>query len=110
MWLFRSVRFRCMDELRRRNRQALPSDTIPDRIGVQGREHEGLDPRLENAMAGLNDRHRTLVTLKHVVGMSGDEIAAVMGTSRTAVYGALGRAERKLRSALVRAGFERGDR
>ena len=30
VWLFRSVRFRCLDELRRRKRQAIPSERLPD--------------------------------------------------------------------------------
>ena len=109
VWLFRSVRFRCLDELRRRKRHAIPSDHLPD-PGVEDLHVESLDPRLVGALGELSDRHRSLVVLRHVVGLSGEEIAAVTGTARTAVYGALGRAERKLRSALDRAGYERGDR
>ena len=109
VWLFKSVRFRCLDELRRRKRQAIPSDRLPDG-GTEDQLYEPPDPRLQKALGELSSRHRVLIVLRHVVGLSGEEIAEVTGTTRTAVYGALGRAERKLRSALDRAGYERGDR
>jgi DNA-directed RNA polymerase specialized sigma24 family protein len=38
--------------------------------------------------------------LRHVAGMSGEEIALVTKSNRSAVYAALGRAERRLRSVL----------
>jgi RNA polymerase sigma-70 factor (ECF subfamily) len=108
VWLFKSVRFRCLDELRRRKRHAVPSHRIPDR-GVDDPPVVSPDPRLTDALGELSDRHRALLVMRHVVGLSGEEIAAVTGTTRTAVYGALGRAERKLRSALTRAGYHEGE-
>ena len=44
----------------------------------------------------------SLVVLRHVIGLSAEEIARVMATNRTAVYAALARAERTLRRSLDR--------
>jgi DNA-directed RNA polymerase specialized sigma24 family protein len=41
-----------------------------------------------------------LVMMRHVAGLSPEEIALVSRTSRTAVYAALERAEKRLRALL----------
>ena len=106
-WLFRSVRFGCLDEYRRRSRrpehpvESLPdlaSDSTPDQLAFD------LSPELETALAALSKRHRTAVVLRHVVGLSGEEIARVLGVSRKATYSIIERAEQKLRTEL---GFDR---
>jgi RNA polymerase sigma-70 factor (ECF subfamily) len=104
-WLFRSVRFTCLDEIRRRSRHPEQlAATLPERAAVDDAvpegEEVGLDPELEEAMGRLTDRQRSLVVLKHVVGLSGEEIAAIVGGNRAAVYAATARAERRLRSLL----------
>ena len=101
-WLYRSVRFTCLDEIRRRRRK-------PVDLGVAEEHHppiledpldHQLAPELEAALNALTERQRTLVLLRHVVELSGKEIADVMEMSRTAVYAAIGRAEKRLRSLL----------
>jgi len=101
-WLYRSVRFTCLDELRRRRRK-------PVDLGAEDGDHppilvdpteQMLTPEVETALATLSERQRTLVLLRHVVELSGEEIADVMEMSRTAVYAALGRAEKRLRVLL----------
>lgn len=99
-WLYRSVRFGCLDEYRRRKRRP---ERPTDQIGgpsIDDDHMESLDPNLERALMSLSQRHRTLVLLRHVVGLSGQEIADVTGGSRKAAYAALDRAERKLRVVL----------
>ena len=100
-WLFKSVRFGCLDEYRRRSRRPeYPHENLPD-TGYQSDPLSGhLDPVLESALRRLNDRQRTVVLLRHVVGLSPDEIATVMRTTRRATYALLSRAETKLRSIL----------
>ncbi len=101
-WLYKSVRFGCLDEYRRRSRRPeIPSDELPD-VPIQDHDpsSQDLDPSLEEALVSLSRRHRTLVILRHVVGLSGEEIASVMGMTRRAVYSALSRAENNLRNAL----------
>lgn len=101
-WLYRSVRYTCLDELRRRKRK-------PVDLGADDRQYppivvdpvaDHLAPELESALSMLNERQRTLVMLRHVVELSGEEIAQVMEMSRTAVYAALSRAESRLRTIL----------
>ena len=46
------------------------------------------DPDLRLAMGRLTPRQRTLLVLRHVVGMSGQETATVVGSNRAAVYAA----------------------
>ncbi len=99
VWLFRTVRNRSIDEIRRRGTRAIPSDSIPE-TPVED-DQPGLGPELENALAGLTPRQRSLVMMRHVVGLDGDEIAAVIGTTRGAAYAALARAERRLRVQMI---------
>lgn len=100
-WLFRAVRFSCLDELRRRRRRPeTPTERLPDH-GSTDSPWEGVEPVVERALGGLTDRQRVLVVLRHVVGLSGEEIAQVTRSNRTAVYAAIGRAERRLRVLLT---------
>ncbi|MDX1468589.1 MAG: sigma-70 family RNA polymerase sigma factor [Acidimicrobiia bacterium] len=100
-WLFKSVRFGCLDEYRRRSRRPeIPHDSVPD-VGVASDLlADQLDPRLETALAELNSRQRSAVLLRHVVGLSGEEVAQVLGVSRKAAYATIARAERRLRATL----------
>lgn len=104
VWLFRSVRYRCLDELKRAGRRReRPMDELPD-SSTAGRTDEmaAMDPELERALRSLTERQRSMVVLRHVVGLSGEEVARVVGVSRGAAYAALGRAEKKLKSLLER--------
>ena len=100
-WLFKSVRFGCLDEYRRRSRRPeIPHEVIPDRDVVVDPLADHLDPSLEAALSALSKRHRTVVLLRHVVGLSADEIATVIGSTRRATYAVLNRAEARLRTLL----------
>ena len=102
-WLFRSVRFGCLDELRRRRRK--PETQHAETPDHPAAPHDPvahlLDPELEQALAALSERARSLVLLRHVVGLSGEEIGAVMNMTRAAVYAALARAERRIRRSMT---------
>lgn len=103
-WLVRSTRNAAIDRLRARARRPeYPTDEVPDRPDPHAFAPDvaELDPRLAEALEALTERQRTAVVLRHVAGMSGDEIAAVIGGGRDAVYALLGRAERALRRHLV---------
>ncbi len=102
VWLYRAVRFSCLDELRRRSRRPeTPVERLPESMPNPEAE---VGPDLQAALSKLSDRQRSLVILRHVVGMSGEEIALVTKSNRSAVYAALGRAERRLRSLLDEGG------
>lgn len=98
-WLYRSVRFTCLDEIRRRGRRPeVVTDTIPD-AGYTD-ELDLPDPALQTALLALSERQRSLLLLRHVVGLTADEVARVMQSNRSAVYAATARAERRLRKLL----------
>ena len=102
-WLFRSVRFTCLDEIRRRRRHPeTPTERLPETGGsAVDATIENIDPALLDAMSRLSERQRTLLSLKYVVGLNGNEIADVVGGNRAAVYAATRRAERHLRGLLT---------
>lgn len=101
-WLFRSVRFTCLDEIRRRGRRPeTPTASMPESVDAYAEvQTPGLDPDLENALSQLTERQRSLLALRHVVGLSGSETAEIMGMSRAAAYAATARAEKQLRKLL----------
>ena len=100
-WLFRSVRFGCLDEYRRRSRHPeIPYEHLPEQPVVDDVLIDHLEPELERALNSLSVKHRSVVLLKHVVGLSGKEIADVIGSTRRAAYAVLHRAESKLRKQL----------
>lgn len=101
-WLFRSVRYTCLDEIRRRGRRPeIPTEMVPESPdATSDLELPGLDPELEHALRQLTEKQRSLISLRHVVGLSGAEAAEVMEMSRPAAYAATARAERMLRTLL----------
>ncbi|MCL1601066.1 MAG: sigma-70 family RNA polymerase sigma factor [Actinomycetia bacterium] len=101
-WLYRSVRFNCLDEVRRRKRHPeLPTEVLPDAGLLDDDPDLGLDPELEAALDELSEQQRSIVMLKHVLGFSGDEIASILNTNRAAVYASAARAERRLKKLLT---------
>lgn len=98
-WLFKSVRFTCLDEIRRRSRHPeSPTDILPEQI-----THDPVplsDPDLEEAMSKLTLDQREVLHLKHVEGYDGSEIAEITDSNRTAVYAMAARAEARLRKLL----------
>lgn len=99
VWLFKSVRFRCLDHLRRASSREIVTDRLPERGAVDAPSVE-IDPRLLRALDQLSERQRSMVLMRHVVGMSGAEIASVVGLNRAAVYAVVRRAERRLRESV----------
>ncbi len=100
-WLYRSVRFTCLDEIRRRKRRPeYPTEDLPDAEDADSVE-EG-DPKLHEALMNLGERHRAILVLRHVIGYSVDEVAEILDSNRTAIYAASARAERRLRREIDR--------
>ena len=96
----RSVRFRCLDEIRRRQRrrEVLHAE-VPDELAAST-PLQGDTEDLETALAQLTDQQRSVLFLRHVMGMSGHEVAVVLSINRAAVFATAARAERRLRSLL----------
>lgn len=99
-WLYRSVRFNCLDEIRRRKRHPEdPTDRLPE-AGTSD-PIDFPDPALQSALMELSDRQRAIVVLRYVLDASFEDIAKVMGSNRTAMYAACARAERSLERHLA---------
>ncbi|MGZ4533441.1 MAG: RNA polymerase sigma factor, partial [Mycobacteriaceae bacterium] len=98
----------CYDELRARKTHGRV-EPLPDEPGaspIDGFEQAELSQVLEDTLAGLSVRHRTVMLLKDVHGLSNPEIAAILGVSRGATETLLFRAHAAFRrgyAALVRS-------
>ncbi len=100
-WLFRSVRFRCLDEIRRRERRRETLHAqVPDDL-ISTVPSPGGEGDLEAAMSQLTHQQRSVLFLRHVMGMSGHEVAVILETNRAAVFATAARAERRLRQLLA---------
>jgi RNA polymerase sigma-70 factor (ECF subfamily) len=99
-WLYRSVRYTCLDEIRRRGRRPeVVTDAVPDTGYTDDLDLP--DPALQEALLSLSERQRSLLLLRHVVGLPAADVAKFMSTNRSAVYAATARAERRLRQLLT---------
>lgn len=99
-WLFRSVRFRCLDEIRRRDRRReILHAQVPEELDASLPPQGDADD-LGTALAQLTEQQRTVLFLRHVMGMSGHEVAVVLDLNRAAVFATAARAERRLRTLL----------
>ena len=98
-WLFRSVRYRCLDEIRRRERRPeIPHANVPELTDVTSDTPMAHD--LDSALEQLTEQQRSVMFLRHVVGLSGNEVARVLQMNRAAVFATASRAEKRLRSLL----------
>jgi RNA polymerase sigma-70 factor (ECF subfamily) len=113
-WLHRIASNTCLDVLRRRRLvQWLPwdvFDTNPaiepaapdDPAGSYVRQETSAE--VQRILKKLSPKHRVALVLKEYQGLSCDEIAEVMGTSRSAVKSLLFRAREEFRQIVAREG------
>lgn len=105
-WAYRVATNLCIDRQRARGRrrQTALEDTpeVADAApGAEGRLQEARRMQaLEAALAGLPDRQRQAVVLRHLEGMSNPEIAAIMEIGVEAVESLTARGKRALSAAL----------
>lgn len=71
-----------------------------ERLGVEPVHNLGLSPKLERALAGLDDRSRELLALRYGADLTGPEIAEMTGLSLANVQQILSRSLRRLRAEL----------
>ena len=103
-WLAVVARNTCVDEQRRR-RADLPG-VLPDRPGPDEDPFQ-LDPALAQAWSRLAGRHREVLYLREVIGLSYKEIAGVMDLTLPAVETLVFRARAALRREYERTGGDR---
>lgn len=102
-WLYTTARRRCTDRHRRRFRKPEQLvDTIAEgALATPAPELPGLDPEVETALAQLTEAQRAAIVLRRVLGYDGDEVGAILGIDREAVYALCRRGERRLRTLLT---------
>ena len=117
-WLHRIASNTCLDVLRRRKLiQWLPWDVFDTNPAIEPAAPD--DPagsftrnetaqEVQHILSKLSAKHRMALVLKEYQGMSCDEIADVMHTSRSAVKSLLFRAREEFRQVAAREGSQLG--
>ena len=109
-WLYRIARNSAISRTRRRDRLefvADPAESILGRLPTGGRQPDAevldqrLDALLEQALDSLSPRHRSVVDLVDIHGLSYDEAATALGIPVGTVMSRLHRARHRLRDALA---------
>ncbi len=104
-WLFRIVSNLCKDFLKSPRRDDLSlegaSATVIDgKMADQGLEQEELRAQVRQALERLNPEQREAFVLKHLEGRSYDEMATLLGASKSALKMRVLRAREELQSLL----------
>jgi RNA polymerase sigma factor (sigma-70 family) len=77
-WLVTIAHRKAIDQTRSRARRATPTDNLPDTAAAT-ENGTAIDADLRSAIAGLPDKQRHCVAYHYVVGLSYQEIAAIVG-------------------------------
>lgn len=100
-WLLRIARNAAIDHLRQS--RALPSDELAARRAAVARRDPDASATLRDAFETLPDQQRLVLFLRHVLGLSPDEIADELGRTQASVNGLQHRGRGALKAALRRA-------
>ena len=98
-WLLRLAHNAAIDHLR--TRRASPAEEV---FGADERADDDAVDRshcLQEALAALPEEQRSVVVLRHVVGLTPGEIATAMGRSESSIHGLHHRGRRALQSELA---------
>jgi RNA polymerase sigma-70 factor (ECF subfamily) len=98
-WLLRLAHNAAVDHLRRR--RATPTEEV---FGADVRDDDAGAERSQNlreAIRALPDEQRSVVVLRHVVGLTPGEIATAMGRSESSIHGLHHRGRRALQTELA---------
>jgi RNA polymerase sigma-70 factor, ECF subfamily len=98
-WIIRVARNAALDHLRARRQipveEVRVSDPVDDQLGSERRRC------LKEALAGLPEEQRKVLVLRHVAGLSPEEIAARLGKSESSIHGLHHRGRNALKEALT---------
>ena len=125
-WLYRIARNLCCDEFRKKRYSMEISLNIKIKEEEGQQEYEALFPDkgptpreiahthgrnefLAAALEQLDDLSREIIILRHFQGLTGREVAEILGIAEGTVSSRSHRALRQLRALLERMGFRKGD-
>jgi RNA polymerase sigma-70 factor (ECF subfamily) len=100
-WLLRIARNAALDHLRQR--RAVPCDGLAARRSAVTKRDPDASATLRDAFETLPDQQRLVLFLRHVLGLSPDEIAHELGRTPASVNGLQHRGRSALKAALRRA-------
>jgi RNA polymerase sigma-70 factor (ECF subfamily) len=100
-WLLRIARNAALDHLRQR--RAVPCDELAARRSAVAKQDPDASATLRDAFETLPDQQRLVLFLRHVLGLSPDEIAHELGRTPASVNGLQHRGRGALKAALRRA-------
>lgn len=101
-WLYRTAGYVLANH--RRKGRPVPVEHVPDEADDADPEHLTLrDEAVRSALGRLSPRDREVLLLHAWEGLSGDELAAVLGVGRGGADAALSRARSRLREAWAEA-------
>jgi RNA polymerase sigma-70 factor, ECF subfamily len=111
-WIFRILRNRCLDYRKEHRRRDVPLDermTVAGSVGLPelDLERSRLREALERAVADLPDTMREAFILKHVHGLSYEEIESLLDVRQSALKMRVARAREALQAVLANEGFEK---
>lgn len=106
-WAYRLVVRACLQDLRARRRVRVTPISADQVLAAHGdvAAESALRDQLDRALAALTPDHRAVIVLRHLAGLSIDELGEVLGIPRGTVASRLHHATRALRAAI-----EAGDR
>ncbi|MFD4420781.1 RNA polymerase sigma factor [Agromyces sp. NPDC058484] len=100
-WLYRTAGFTLANH--RRKIVDLPVDQVPEtgmaRVGDDPELSTLFDAELRGALESVGERDRRILLLHAWEGLDGEELAAVLGITRSGADAALSRARKRLREA-----------
>jgi RNA polymerase sigma-70 factor (ECF subfamily) len=101
-WSYRLLVNACYAEAKRERSKMGHAEPLSEDITAPGDAYGSVvvQDQLERAFERMSLDHRSVIVLRHLLGMSPDEVADVLGISREAVYSRLRRAVPAMRVAL----------
>lgn len=103
-WVYRAVRNRCFDELRAARRRSKPlteaAELRSEDDPADDLERDGIRRSIQAALETLSDPLREAFIMKHVDGLSYDEIQRATGVARSALKMRVKRAREELEKRL----------
>jgi RNA polymerase sigma-70 factor, ECF subfamily len=98
-WLLRVARNVALDHMRRR--RSLPCEEVYDAGHLSDDSGEDRRRGLEQALESLPEEQRSVIVLRHLVGLTPGEIAVQMGRTEPSIHGLHHRARQTLKRELM---------